>query len=201
MKKVVFLDRDGTINVEKKYVYKIEDFEYIDGSLEALTILQNQGYNLIIITNQSGIARNFYTERNYHDLTKWMLKDMQEKGINILDTYYCPHLKQSIDSRYAIDCNCRKPRTGLFMRAINEHYIDLKNSYAIGDQVRDLQICFKTQIKGILLSEQDTYEKKEYISIYKKKIFVKSNLLEAAMFIAQTNCEGLNYDLERKSDL
>ena len=91
MNKAVFLDRDGTINVDKEYLSRIEAFEYLPGTIEGLKILQDAGYLLIIVTNQSGIARGYYREEDYLNLENWMVNDLAQKGIKISASYYCPH--------------------------------------------------------------------------------------------------------------
>lgn len=151
MNKAVFLDRDGTINVEKHYLYKITDFEFIPGALDGMKLLSNAGYLLIIITNQSGIARGYYTEDDYQTLNRYMLQECEKNGIKITDTYYCPHLPEARIKDYSLDCECRKPKTGLFRQAIEKYNIDLSTSYAIGDKLRDLSICEKTACMGYLI--------------------------------------------------
>ncbi|MCR5587732.1 MAG: HAD family hydrolase, partial [Lachnospiraceae bacterium] len=128
MNKAVFLDRDGTINVEKNYLYKIEDFVFLPGVIEGLKLLQDAGFLLIIITNQSGIARGYYTEEDFKILNNWMLNKLAENGINITKVYYCPHLPDAKIEEYRRDCDCRKPKLGLFYRAIKEYNIDIGKS-------------------------------------------------------------------------
>ncbi len=153
MNKAVFLDRDGTINVDKGYLYKIEDFEYLPGAVEGLRLLQNQGYLLIIVTNQSGIARGYYTEEDYKKNDGWLKADLESKGVHISASYYCPHLPDAPVAKYRCECECRKPRTGLFWQARKDFDIDMSRSIAIGDKNRDLAICQEAPVKGILLGK------------------------------------------------
>lgn len=155
LRPAVFLDRDGTINVEKRYLYKIEDFEYMDGAVEGLRRLQDWGYLLVIITNQSGIARGYYSEDDFQRLTDWMLSDLAIRGIHIAGMYFCPHHPESKIEKYRKNCDCRKPKTGLFYRAAQELDIDLCRSVAIGDKPRDLAICREAGVQGILLSDEE----------------------------------------------
>ena len=104
MNKAVFLDRDGTINVEKNYLHKIEDFEFLSGVIEGLSLLNNSGYKLIIITNQSGIGRGYYTENDFITLNNWMLDVLKSNGIIISKVYYCPHLPDAKIEKYRMDC-------------------------------------------------------------------------------------------------
>ena len=165
MNKAIFLDRDGTINVDYGYIHKIKDFKYLDGSIEGLKILNDLGYLLIIVTNQSGIGRGYYSLADYNKLNKYILKNLKEHGINITKVYMCPHVDED-------NCECRKPKLALFYQAIKEYDIDIDNSYVIGDKERDLALSKKENITGILLTDKSN---KEYIC--------KENLFEAAIYI------------------
>ena len=182
--KAIFLDRDGTINVEKDYLYKIEDFEFLPGVIEGLQLLQDAGYLLIIITNQSGIARGYYTEEDYHTLNNWMVGELKSKGISIAAVYYCPHHPDAKMKAYRVDCNCRKPKLGMYERAIRDFNIDLCNSYTIGDKIRDSAICEASSCHGYLI---EANEKPETIKRVKAgavhNVTYASDLLEAAKAI------------------
>ena len=151
MNKAVFLDRDGTINVEKNYLYRIDDFEFLPRALEGMKLLYNAGYLLIVITNQSGIARGFYTEKDYEKLTDHMRQECADFGVKLTDVLYCPHLKGATVPEYDCECECRKPATGLFKQAVEKYDMDLSESYAIGDKMRDLTICIDTGCRGYLI--------------------------------------------------
>ena len=101
--KTIFLDRDGIVNKDVRYLYKIKDFEFIDGIFEACLCFHNLGYQIIIVTNQSGIFRGYYNESHYQELTQWMLSQFEINNINILDIFHCPHGPNST-------CSCRKPK-------------------------------------------------------------------------------------------
>lgn len=158
MNKAVFLDRDGTINIDKDYLYKPEEFEFIDGVIESLRILQEAGYLLIIITNQSGIARGFYTENDLAVLNDWMIDKLHEHDVNIDAIYYCPHLVGAPVKKYDYDCDCRKPRKGLFTKAIHEWDLNISQCIAIGDKIRDCQPCVELGGMGILISDSEKEE-------------------------------------------
>jgi len=146
MDKVVFLDRDGVINVEKNYLYKIEDFEFIKGVFESLQYLQNLGYKLVIITNQSGIGRGYYTKEQYDKLTLWIKKEFTRNNINITEIFCCPHGPEE-------GCDCRKPKIGMIQQASAILDIDYENSWIVGDKSSDIQtginanICNTIQVK------------------------------------------------------
>lgn len=132
--KALFLDRDGVINVEKDYLYKIEDFEFIDGIFELCKYYQDLGYLIFVVTNQSGIARNYYTEDDFTVLSSWMCKEFSKRDINISKVYHCPH-HPDISGK----CDCRKPNSGMLLDAKKEFDIDLKNSIMVGDKERDIE--------------------------------------------------------------
>ncbi len=153
--KAIFLDRDGTINIDKDYLYRISDFEFIPGCIDALHALSDAGYRLIIISNQSGIARGYYTEEDYLALDEWLKSTLRAQGIEITASYYCPHLPDAPVERYSVTCTCRKPAVGLFEKAIREWDIDPARSYAVGDRMRDLEICKNTGCRGFLLNNTE----------------------------------------------
>ncbi len=176
MQPAVFLDRDGTINIEKNYLYRIEDFRYIEGVITALKKLYEAGFLLVIITNQSGIARGYYTEEDYLKLNEWLISDLKKKGIVIARSYYCPHYPQARVKKYRVVCDCRKPGAELFKRAISELNIDVGKSYAVGDKMRDLAICAEQPVQGILLQEGNKDDEPKIGTDY----LVCKNLAEAA---------------------
>lgn len=183
MNKAVFLDRDGTINVEKNYLYKVEDFEFLPGVIEGLKLLQDAGFLLIIITNQSGIARGYYTEEDFNRLNNWMLNQLTEYGVNITRVYYCPHLPNAAVKEYRIDCECRKPKLGMYYQAIHDYDINLGISYVIGDKIRDCSICEKTSCHGFLISET---ENRQVIENAKKGFYRNVSYLNSLLECAQT---------------
>jgi len=134
MKKALFLDRDGVINKEVNYLYKIEDFEFIDGIFDLCKHYQYLGYLIFVVTNQSGIARKYYTEEDFSKLTIWMNNEFLKNGINIEEVYHCPH-HESISGK----CECRKPSPGMLYLARHSFNIDLENSIIVGDKERDIE--------------------------------------------------------------
>lgn len=138
-KRAVFLDRDGVLNKDNGYVSKVDDFEFIDGVIEACKTLKEKGYLLVLITNQSGIARGYFTEEQFHTLTEWMDWSLADRGVDLDGIYYCPHHAEKGVGEYKIDCDCRKPKPGMLFSAIEELDIDVKKSVLIGDKVSDIQ--------------------------------------------------------------
>ncbi len=143
-KKVVFLDRDGVINKEVGYLHIIEDFEFIDGVFDTCLYFQSLSYQIIIVTNQSGIGRNYYNESDFHVVNDWMLKQFKNQGVDILDVFFCPHGPES-------NCDCRKPKPGMFNQANAEHDINMKNSWMIGDKEADIQAANTAGIQNTIL--------------------------------------------------
>lgn len=131
--KALFLDRDGTLNIEKNYVYKIEDFDFVDGIIELIKTYQQKGFLIFIITNQAGIARGFFTEQDYQHLTDWMINKLKSFDIQIAKVYHCPHHPDVTG-----ECKCRKPKPGMILQAINEFNINPSESVLIGDKKSDI---------------------------------------------------------------
>ena len=150
--KAAFFDRDGVLNVDKSYLYKIEDLEWIDGAKEALTYLTQQGYTVFVVTNQSGIARGYYTVDDMNRLHNYMAQQVAAAGGKIEKFYYCPHLPEGKIAEYAVECDCRKPKPGLILRAFEEYNIDKDAAFLIGDKPRDVESAEAAGIKGYLFS-------------------------------------------------
>ena len=148
--KFVLLDRDGVINIEKSYLYKIEDFEYEKNVIKGLKELRDLGYKFAIITNQAGIARGYYTEEDYLKLQSFIEDDWFKKGIKMEKSYFCPH-HPNVTGKYGIECDCRKPNMGNFELAVKEFDIDVKNSFMIGDKITDLIPAEKLGITPVLV--------------------------------------------------
>ena len=142
--KVFFIDRDGVINKEIGYLHEIAKFEFIDGVIESLKYIQNKGFKIIIITNQSGIGRGMYSREKFLELNKWMIDFLSTQGVKILDVFYCPH---SPEER----CTCRKPLPGMFLEAIKKYDIDIEMSWSIGDKETDIQAAKSSGISNTIL--------------------------------------------------
>ena len=142
--KTIFLDRDGVINKEVHYLHKIDDFEFMTGIIEACLYFQNLGYKLIVVTNQSGISRGYYSESDYQTLNQWMLNEFENNHINILDVFHCPHGPDST-------CDCRKPMPGMFLSAKTKHNIDMEKSWMIGDKEADVIAANASGISNTIL--------------------------------------------------
>lgn len=150
-KKCIFLDRDGTINKEVDYLYKVDDFEFIEGADKAIKIFNDLEYLVIVVTNQSGIARNYYTEDDLKNLHIYLDKLLEQNSAKIDAYYYCPHHPTKGLGKYKIKCLCRKPELGMFLQAKKDFNIDFENSIIIGDKISDVESGLRLGMKSILL--------------------------------------------------
>jgi D-glycero-D-manno-heptose 1,7-bisphosphate phosphatase len=138
-RKAAFIDRDGVLNEERAFVHRAEDFALIPGAVEALRALRAAGYLLVVVTNQSGIARGLYSEADYLALTEHLREQLEAEGIRLDAVEYCPHLPDAPVDRYRLDCDCRKPKPGMLKRAIDRLDIDPGASFLVGDRLSDVQ--------------------------------------------------------------
>jgi len=151
-----FLDRDGVLNVDRGYVYQPADLQWIDGAPAAIRLLNKAGYLVVLITNQSGIARGLYTEADMHRLHDYMREELKREGARIDAIYYCPHHPEGTVARYTMACRCRKPGTGMLEQAAAEFSIDPARSFFIGDKDADMQAAAAFGIRGIRFHQQDS---------------------------------------------
>ncbi len=158
MRKVVFLDRDGVLNKDVSYLYRLEDLEWVNGAKEALAYAHSKGYDLIVVTNQSGIARGYYTVDDMKHLHIHMNEELTKVGAPILHFYYCPHHTDGVVLEFSEDCYCRKPKPGMILRAIEEYDVDTAHSFLIGDSERDVVAANKAGVKGYLFDGSNLLE-------------------------------------------
>ncbi|HEY8781284.1 MAG TPA: HAD family hydrolase [Mucilaginibacter sp.] len=144
--KAIFLDRDGVLNQEMgDYVCRFEDFHLLD-NFDAIKTLQDRGYLLIVATNQGGLAKGWYSEDELAKMHSYLTQEYEKHGIKITDIFYCPHHPD-----FTGECDCRKPKPGLLLRAIEKYNIDPSKSYFIGDRERDMEAAAAASVKGILV--------------------------------------------------
>ena len=147
--KAVFFDRDGTLNVDTGYLYKPEEFVWTEGAPEAIKYANEKGYKVIVITNQSGVARGYFTETEVQALHDWMNGDLKKYNAHIDAFYYCPHHPEAVVKEYAKKCECRKPGAKLVEDACKDFNIDKEKSVLIGDADRDIECAEKAGIRGV----------------------------------------------------
>jgi D-glycero-D-manno-heptose 1,7-bisphosphate phosphatase len=141
MNKALFIDRDGVINVDKVHVFRKEDFEFNDGIFDLCRSYEDKGYNIIVVTNQAGIAKGLYSEADFQRLTSWMVKQFDIQGIKISKVYHCPHHPD-----FTGPCECRKPNPGMLLQAVRDFDLDISQCILIGDKESDLQAGRKAGI-------------------------------------------------------
>ncbi|MCM1131327.1 MAG: D-glycero-beta-D-manno-heptose 1,7-bisphosphate 7-phosphatase [Roseburia sp.] len=152
-KKALFLDRDGVVNIDYGHVHTIEQFHLTDFIIKTCKKYQDQGYLIFVVTNQAGIGKGLYKEMDFIKLNVYMKKLLKEKGVEIEDIFYCPHKPED-------RCDCRKPKPGLFLEAIETYKLDVCNSVVIGDKLSDLEAGYRAGIKELYLvpSKYDLYD-------------------------------------------
>lgn len=152
--KAVFFDRDGTLNVNTDYLYKKEDFVWMPQAVEAIKYANDRGYLVIVVSNQSGVARGYYTEEDVKILHRWMNEELKKKGAHIDAFYYCPYHTAGTVPEYTRDSEDRKPKPGMVLKAMREFHIDPKQSIMIGDKPLDVECAANAGIEGVLYDGQ-----------------------------------------------
>jgi D-glycero-D-manno-heptose 1,7-bisphosphate phosphatase len=137
----LFLDRDGVINVDTDYLHKAEDFVFIEGIFELCRRCREKGYKIVVVTNQSGIARNKYSEEDFEQLSHWMVEQFSEHGVQVDGVYHCPHHPDITGQ-----CSCRKPEPGMLLDAAEDLQIDLTASLLVGDKERDIEAAIRAGV-------------------------------------------------------
>lgn len=168
MRRAVFLDRDGTINIEKEYLYLAKDFEFIPGVVEAIQLLNQAGVMVVVVTNQSGVARGYYTEDDVVNLHRHIARELELSGAHIDAWLFCPHHPTGRGS-YALQCNCRKPLPGMLQEAAERYDICLEESTMIGDKQADIEAgqaagCHTILVRtGYGATEEQKFESKTVV--------------------------------------
>ncbi|MEJ6459018.1 UDP-N-acetylmuramoyl-tripeptide--D-alanyl-D-alanine ligase [Fusobacterium polymorphum] len=191
MKKAIFLDRDGTINVEKDYIYKSEDLVFEEGTIKALKTFKNLGYILIVISNQSGIARGYFTEEDLNIFNNNMNEILKRNGIEITEFYCCPHHPDGI-GEYKKVCECRKPNNKMIEDAIKKYNIAREKSYMIGDKTSDIGAGLKSNLKTVLV--KTGYGLKDMEKIDKNETLVCENLKDFSEILKREKLNDLLFE-------
>ena len=191
MKKAIFLDRDGTINVEKDYIYKSEDLVFEEGTIEALKTFKNLGYILIVVSNQSGIARGYFTEEDLNIFNNNMNEILKKNGVEITEFYCCPHHLDGI-GEYKKVCECRKPNNKMIEDAIKKYNIDREKSYMIGDKTSDIGAGIKSNLKTVLV--KTGYGLKDMEKIDKNETLVCENLKDFSEVLKREKLNELLFE-------
>ena len=159
MKRALFLDRDGIINIDFGYVHQIKDFEFVEGIFDLCRYAIDMGFEIFVITNQAGIARGYYSIDDFKSLTDWMKSEFLKQDIEIKDVYFCPHHPEKGNNEYVKACKCRKPEPGMILKAVKEHSIDVKHSLFIGDKLSDMEAAQAAGIPNRVLVDSHYHDK------------------------------------------
>lgn len=158
--KVAFLDRDGVINSSKinnGYIGKIKDFKWIKGSKKAIKYLRLKKYKVVIVTNQSGIARGFFSLKDFYNINRYIISELKKKNTKIDKIFFCPYHIDGSLKKYKKKSKLRKPDNGMFKLAAKKWNIDKDNSFVIGDQMTDMEFAAKSKIRGFLFNEKNLF--------------------------------------------
>ena len=176
--KAVFLDRDGTINKEKNYLFKYSDWEWIDGAIESIRILNENNFLVIVVSNQAGISRGLYQIKDVDFLHEQVLKDLELNNASIDAIYYCPHHPEYESNL----CKCRKPGNEMLLDAANKFKINLSKSWIVGDKISDCIAGISCGTSAILVKTGYGIQEQKKIN---QNIFLKDSIKEAVSHIIE----------------
>lgn len=157
-KPAAFLDRDGVLNADAGYVYRSEDFIWVEGAREAVKLLNQRGYFVFVITNQSGVAKGHYQEIDVQRLHNWIKEDLDRINAHVDAFYYCPHHPEALIENYRQICDCRKPAPGMIQKAMREWPVDRAQSFLIGNKEEDIAAAEQAGIKSFLFQGSNLYQ-------------------------------------------
>ena len=158
MNGVVFLDRDGVINADIGYLWRREDFVWIPGAPAAIRLFNERGRPVVVVTNQSGVARGYYSEQDVESLHRWMNAELNRQGARIDAFYFCPHHPDGAIPEYTRECDCRKPQPGMLLQAMEDWRADPAKSFLIGDKESDVAAAAAAGIRGYLFDGKNLLE-------------------------------------------
>lgn len=159
--KIAFLDRDGVINsskVKNGYIGYVKDFKWLNGAKKAIKFLKSKNYKVVIVTNQSGIARGYFTLSDVYKLHRYLKNELIKYGTSVDKIYFCPYHKDGVIKKYKKKSNLRKPNIGMFLKASKLWKIDKRKSFMIGDQITDMEFAKKAKINGYLYKQKNLYK-------------------------------------------
>ena len=185
MNRAVFLDRDGVITQDPPhYAHRIDQLKLIQKSAEAIKLLNENGFKVVVVSNQSGVARGYYQEKDVDSFNGAMKKELEERGAYIDAIYYCPHYPEAEIEAYRLVCDCRKPEPGMLKRAEKDLNLDLKPSFLVGDKMSDIEAGYRTGCKTILvLTGHGSDEVKKNANMNIKPNYISKDLYAASQLI------------------
>ena len=187
-KPAVFIDRDGTINEQMGYINHESRFRILPRVPQAIRMLNRQGFLVLVVSNQSGVARGYYPLDLVKTLHRLMVTRMREKRGNIDGVFFCPHHPAGSVPEFSRDCDCRKPKTGLIEQACKSFEIDLRRSFVVGDMCTDIELAHRAGLKGVLVKTGYGLGEIEYILRHKttKPVHIAEDLLDAVRWIVRS---------------
>ena len=188
MDKVIFLDRDGTINKEDGYITRVDQLHLYEGAVPALKLLNSMGYRIVVVSNQAGVAKALLTEQALREINSALLSMLKAQGVLIDALYYCPHHPDAVVPEYKKVCECRKPNTGMIRRAELELQVTARSAYMIGDKLTDIELAVNFGGKGILLmTGYGSVEIKKLDPHKHKPVYIAQDILDAVQWIQHNN--------------
>lgn len=175
----IFLDRDGTLNCDRGYTHKISEWQWLPGALAAIAAFNQAGWPVVVVSNQSGIARGLYTRAQLAELETWVNNDLAARGLTISGWYYCPHGPND-------NCDCRKPKPGLILNACADLDLDASLSWMIGDRLSDIQAGYAAGCDCALVLNPAYPDEADKALKFYPGLVVGSNLAEVAREIVKT---------------
>ncbi len=182
-RRAIFIDRDGTINVEKNYLFKFEDWEWIPGAVDAIRMFNEAGFLVVVISNQAGVARGFYGADDIEKLHASVTRILESQNAKVDGYYYCPHHPEFGDNR---ECDCRKPAPGMILEAQRDWDIDLAHSYMIGDKASDIEAALAAGVHPVMVATGYGPDERKLID---SRVPYVADLLAAARFIVRGECD------------
>jgi len=181
----IFFDRDGTINLDRGFTVRVEDLAFADHAVAALKLALERGFFPIVVTNQSGVARGYYSLDDVRRFHAHMIRALDRQGVRIDENqfYVCPHHPEEGKGEYLLDCSCRKPKPGLLLEAKRAHDLELSKSYMVGDRMTDVETAWNAGCRGAVLLSPN----KSNVSLGTGPApsFVAKDLLEAVQYIVR----------------
>jgi D-glycero-D-manno-heptose 1,7-bisphosphate phosphatase len=190
MKKAVFIDKDGTLIKDVPYNVDPRLIELYDGAVHALQALKRQGYLLVVVSNQSGVARGYFSLTELKPVEDKLRHELEKNNVELTAFYFCPHHPEGTVKEFAIDCFCRKPRPGMLVKAAEDYDIDLTNSWMVGDILNDVEAGNAVGCKTILINNGN--ETEWQINASRTPYKTAADLTEAVQFILETEHENAN---------
>ncbi len=185
--RAVFLDRDGTIIEEMGYINHFSRIRIFPFAVQAVRLLKDAGWKVVVVTNQAGVARGYFSETELNEMNNWMLDRFARQGAELDALYYCPHHPREGLEKYRMDCNCRKPKTGLIEKAAADLKIDVSRSWIVGDRFSDIELGRRAGMKSVfVLTGYGIGEYTRYKGALPVKAdFIFNDVLQAAQFIVK----------------